>query len=311
MRPCRRLVTRIGILSVVPAVAFAVLAGCAATAPDEVLAVGAEGAAGSAAGQLDANVTSDLAYGAGAPLLDACQPLESDGAPRAAILVIHGGSWTRGDKADEGYGRICRLLAAHGYVAFSLNYRLAPTDVFPAAIDDVTQAVRWLREPAQVDRFNLDPTRIAALGGSAGGNLAALLGTRGSGDLTVDARVAAVVELSAPTDLTVPSTEVFAPIQLAYLGCAVATPCPAAIEASPISHIDASDPPFFIAHSTAELIPFSQAESFARNLKAAGVEVELVAVEGSLHSIAMLDDALDQRILDFLAAALAAPDAVT
>ena len=65
-------------------------------------------------------------------------PSKSDGTPRAAVLVIHGGSWTRGDKADEGYGRICRLFAAHGYAAFSLNYRLAPTDVFPAAIDDVT-----------------------------------------------------------------------------------------------------------------------------------------------------------------------------
>jgi acetyl esterase/lipase len=308
MPPRRHLAARIGILSVVPVVAFAVLAGCTATATDEVVAFGTEGAGGSAA-QTDANVLSDLAYGAGA--LDACQPLESDGAPRAAILVIHGGSWTRGDKADEGYRRICRLLAAHGYVAFSVNYRLAPRDIFPAAIDDVTQAVRWLREPAQVDRFNLDPTRIAALGASAGGNLAALLGTRGSGDLTVDARVAAVVELSGPTDLSVPSTEEFTPVQLAYLGCAAAVPCPAAVEASPVSHIDASDPPFFIAHSTAELIPFSQAESFAQNLKAAGVKVELVAVEGSQHSIAMLDDALDQRILDFLAAALAAPDAVT
>jgi acetyl esterase/lipase len=304
------LAARFGTLLVVPAVVLAVLAGCATTPPPEVLAVGAEGAAGTAA-QTEANVLSDLAYGAGAPLLDACQPLESDGAPRAAVLVIHGGSWTRGDKADEGYSRICRLLAAHGYVAFSLNYRLAPTDVFPAAIDDLTQAVRWIREPAQVDRFNLDPTRIAALGGSAGGNLAALLGTRGSGDLTVDARVAAVVELSGPTDLTVPSTEAFAPVQLAYLGCAAGAPCPAAVEASPISHIDASDPPFFIAHSTAELIPFSQAQSFADNLKAAGVQVELVSVEGSLHSIAMLNDELDQRILDFLATALAAPDAIT
>ena len=244
MPPRRPLAARIGVLSVVPAVAIALLAGCATASPHEVLAVGAEGAAGSAAAQADANVLSDLGYGAGAPLLDACDPLESDGAPRAAVLVIHGGSWTRGDKADEGYGRICRLLAAHGYVAFSLNYRLAPTDVFPAAIDDVTQAVRWLREPAQVDRFNLDPARIAALGGSAGGNLAALLGTRGSGDLTVDARVAAVVELSAPTDLTVPTTEAFGPVQLAYLGCVAGAPCPAAVEASPISHIDASDPPF-------------------------------------------------------------------
>ena len=77
------------------------------------------------------------------------------------------------------------------------------------------------------------------------------------------------------------------------------------------AHVDPSDPPFFIAHSTAELIPFAQAETFARALDVAGVSVELVPVEGSLHSIAMLDDELEQRILDFLASALAAPDAVT
>ena len=310
MPPRRSLAARIAILTVVPTVVFAVLAGCA-TSSTEVLAVGAEGAAGSAA-ETDATVLSDLGYGAGAPLLDACLPLESDGSPRAAILVIHGGSWARGDKADDGYGRICRLFAAHGYVAFSLNYRLAPTDVFPAAIDDVTQAVRWLREPAQVEHFNIDPTRIAAFGGSAGGNLAALLGTRGSGDLTVDARVAAVVELSGPTDLTgANSNEAFAAVQLSYLGCVAAAPCPAAVEASPISYVDPSDPPFFIAHSTAELIPFAQAETLARALGVAGVSVKLVPVEGSLHSIAMLDDALESRILDFLASALAAPDAVT
>ena len=75
-------------------------------------------------------------------------------------------------------------------------------NVFPAAIEDVQAAVAWLRADEQIARFNIDPDRIGAFGGLAGGNLVALLGTLGSGDLTTASRVAAVAELSGPIDLT-------------------------------------------------------------------------------------------------------------
>jgi acetyl esterase len=300
--------TRLGPLLLGSAIVVVLLGGCA-SAHTEVLAA----ADGTAAKIVEPELVleSDLPYGAtpDSPLLDACLPPETaDDSPRAAVVLIHGGSWARGDKADEGYGPICQRLAAAGFATFSINYRLSPQYVFPSAIDDVEQAVRWLREPEQVKRFGIDPARIGAFGGSAGGNLAALLGTRGSGDWTTGSRVAAVVDLSGPADLTgTDSTPAFAPVQLAYLGCAAAANCPAAVEASPLTHVDPSDPPFFIAHSTHEIIPLAQSAALVGALRQAGVETEFVTVDGDRHSIAMLDAELEQRIVDFLTLALAPP----
>jgi acetyl esterase/lipase len=229
---------------------------------------------------------------------------------RAAILVVHGGSWIRGDKADIAWRAVCQWLASAGYVTLSINYRLAPDHLFPAAIDDVQAAVAWLREREQVTRFDIDPARIGAFGGSAGGNLVALLGTRGTGDQTSGSRVAAVADLSGPIDLTgLAATDDFVPVQLAYLGCDTEEDCPAAIDASPFYAIDSTDPPFFVGHSSAERIPLAQSEIFVAGLRAAGVSVDFVTVEGTLHSIAMLDADLKKRIVDFFDARIGTPEA--
>jgi acetyl esterase len=281
----------------------------------------------------DIPVVENLQYGDadGTPLLlDACLPqhdenpeqsdtVDSDSGqdpavqagaarPRPAIIVIHGGSWTRGDKADLAWRAVCQWLASVGYPTFSVDYRLAPAAIFPAAIDDVKAAVRWLREKPQVDRFNLDPDRIGAFGGSAGGNLAALLGTEGDGSQTSGARVAAVVDMSGPADLTgVAVTDDFVPVQLAYLGCATESDCADARAASPVYQVDPTDPPFFIAHSTVEKIPLKQSELLVAQLRDAGIDTDFVKVDGTLHSIAMLDADLKDRIVAFFDAKLAAP----
>lgn len=286
----------------------------------------------------DIPVVEDVAYGGTADqplLLDVCVPRSSDGSPaqnaagadddeagtaagtelqdpetplHAAIVVVHGGSWARGDKADIAWRAVCQWFASAGYVAVSVDYRLAPANIFPAAIDDVRAAVAWLRADEQVSRFHIDPDRIGAFGGSAGGNLVALLGTLGSGDLGAGSRVAAVAELSGPTDLTgIAVTDDFVPVQLAYLGCATQAECPAARAASPLYSIDASDPPFFVGHSTLEKIPLRQAQLLVAGLRAAGVPAEFVTVEGSLHSIAMLDADLKARIIDFFDGTIGTP----
>jgi acetyl esterase len=259
----------------------------------------------------DIPVVADIAYGADpAQVLDAClPPRDDDAAPVAAIVVVHGGSWSRGDKADIAWRAVCQWLASEGYVTFSIDYRLAPANIYPAAIDDVQAAVLWLRQDEQLTRFHIDPARIGAFGGSAGGNLVALLGTRGSGDLTSGSRVAAVADLSGPIDLTgLAATDDFIPVQLAYLGCVTQEDCPAAVEASPFYAIDASDPPFFVGHSTAEKIPLAQSEIFVAGLRAAGVSVDFVTVEGTLHSIAMLDADLKARIVDFFDETIGTPE---
>ncbi len=318
---------------------FAALTGCTPTGTEsdevtpDIVAVNPE-----LATLPDIPVVEDLAYGGTDDeplLLDACLPKRDEDAPvqnaggegegeeptaagpelqepdeplRAAIVVVHGGSWARGSKADIAWRAVCQWFASAGYVAFSVDYRLAPPHVFPAAIDDVQAAVAWLRADEQVTRFHIDPDRIGAFGGSAGGNLVALLGTLGSGDHTTGSRVAAVAELSGPVDLTgLAATDDFVPVQLAYLGCATEADCPAAVAASPFYAIDASDPPFFVGHSTVEKIPIAQAELFVAGLRAAGVAADFVTVEGALHSIAMLDADLKARIIDFFDGTIGTP----
>jgi acetyl esterase len=252
-------------------------------------------------------VIPDLVYGVadGVPLeLDICKPVVQPSVAltfRPAILVIHGGSWMEGDKAETQWRAACEWLAAAGFVAAAVDYRLAPRYVYPAAISDVARAVEWLRAPAQAKRFGIDRTLIGAFGGSAGGNLAALLGTLGHGSLSAGARVAAVAELSGPANLTASGEErpILRPRVLSYLGCRSYANCPQALTASPIDNVDSTDPPFFIAHSTDELIPLSQSVDFVANLRAAHVPVTFETERGDLHSIAMLNDTLRARIVDF------------
>ncbi|RXZ67769.1 alpha/beta hydrolase [Agromyces albus] len=263
-------------------------------------------------------VDADLEYGVrddGTLLtLDVCSPPESVlGEARPAVVSIHGGSWARGDKANADWRNVCLWLASEGFVAASVNYRLVPDARFPAAIDDVALAVEWLRAPEQVERFGIDPERIGAFGGSAGGNLAALLGMTGEGALDEGSRVAAVAELSGPVGLGAAELEADAAsdwlrtIVGEYLGCepgASPEACPQALDASPGMRIDPSDPPVFIGHADAESVPLGQSTRFAAALAAAGVPVELAVVPGTAHSIGILDEALRARVAAFLHAHL-------
>lgn len=262
-------------------------------------------------------VIEDLPFGTEgeSQLLDVCLPegpIETS-TPRPAIVSIHGGSWMRGDKANTAWRSVCEWFASEGYVAVSINYRLAPSAVFPAQLNDAQQAVRWLREPAQVKQYNIDPDRIGAFGGSAGGNLAALIGTTGTGSWTTDARVAAVVALSAPTDIRVaiPTTDTynqdFSTVQLTYLGCADFAACQAASAASPVTLVDETDPPFFVAHSRGDFIPIAQSDSLVAALRAVAVATTYIAVEGSMHSIGLLDEEMMTRVIEFFNANLSTP----
>jgi acetyl esterase/lipase len=264
------------------------------------------------------DVEADLEYGTredGTLLtLDVCRPPDDALVQqRPAVVSIHGGSWARGDKANADWRNVCLWLASEGFVAASVNYRLVPDARFPAAIDDVALAVEWLRAPEQVERLGIDPARIGAFGGSAGGNLAALLGTTGEGPLDQGSRVAAVAELSGPVDLG--AAELAADgaspwlkgIVGEYLGCdpgAGLEACPQSADASPARRVDPSDPPVFIGHAEQEVVPLGQSERFVATLGAAGVPAQLVVVPGDAHSIGILDDALRPRVAAFLHAHL-------
>lgn len=225
--------------------------------------------------------------------LDACLP-KDDKTEHAAILVVHGGGWRNGNKETPQIRDVCELFAQEGFVALSIDYRLAPAHLYPAAIDDLDAAVRWLREPAQVASLRIDPTRIGAFGSSAGGNLVGLLGSRGEGPLTEGGRVSAVVSLSGPMVLTSAAMQFpgaqpqTAEVVLAYLGCPDIEHCPLGADASPITHVDATDPPYLLISSENEnrVLP-DQAKTMAAALDKVGVENKVILWPGSEHAIAL------------------------
>ena len=296
------------------------LAGCVPTGSESVTAISENIPSYPLPGEYPGiRVLEDLPYGSddSSMRVDVCLPDEETDAtigtrdamtlaPRAAVLSVHGGSWRQGDKAIPVWRAICQWLASEGFVAVSVNYRLAPAHPYPAGIDDVRQVVRWLRDDAQVERFALDPTRIGAFGGSAGANLVTQLGLEGEGDLSTGTRVASVVNLSGPIDLTTAGfklggvSQAFRQTQLDYLGCATYTDCPQARDASPLYDVDPSDPPFFVGHSTKELIPLQQSDALVTRLRDAGIAVTYITPDGRRHAEAMLDDDIRSRIADYL-----------
>jgi acetyl esterase len=231
-------------------------------------------------------VMSDLVYSSanGEPVtLDAYVP--PGGRTYPGIVMIHGGRWTHGDKAD--LMPLALAFAADGVAVFAVNYRLAPQYPYPAAAEDVALAVEWIRGKAR--DFDLDPRRIGAFGGSAGGFLAATLATSGEGSLRTGSRVAAAASWSGPLDLasllTVENRGVAQTIRV-FLGCETTIDCTSSARvASPISHVDPTDAPLLIANSTGEVIPASQAQEMAASYESHGLPYDLTLLESTSHGL--------------------------
>lgn len=235
-------------------------------------------------GSSHGSVMSNLRYGTGGgePLLLDAYVARHPKTRRPGVILIHGGGWNRGDKAT--FAAEGQKLSQLGWDAFSINYRLDPPAQFPASISDSLKAVRWIRAHAR--RFHLNPKKLAVMGSSAGGNLAALVAADGHGFRTKGSRVLAAVTWSAPMDLTTLAQDhSFAGLTVQhYVGCLPAA-CPRLYkEGSPIAAVDHSDAPMLIANSTSELIPLAQAKEMASKLKRAHVAYRLVVVPGARHA---------------------------
>jgi acetyl esterase/lipase len=211
------------------------------------------------------------------------------GGPWPVLLYIHGGSWRELDKAEgEGW----RYLNDQGILVVSVNYRLATSDIkFPAMIQDVMCAVRYLR--AHSADYNINPGKIGALGASAGGHLAALLGTADASAgfdvgeyLDQSSRVQAVVSLSGLSDFTqVVEGGVSMAIYFAF-GALAGTNDALLAPASPVTYITPDDPPFLIFHGDKDgVVPIAQALTLDERLQAAGVPSTLVIVKGGDHGL--------------------------
>jgi acetyl esterase/lipase len=283
------------------AVTLLVLAACSTPAApmeadqgSESVAITRDCVVPAPASAVDVNLASDVTYvvADGQPQrMDIAWP-KSPG-PHPLVVVIHGGGWSGGDKSANHSDML--LLAGQGYAAASINYRLAsaPRNVFPAAVEDVRCAVRWLRSNAAT--YGVDPSRIAAMGTSAGGHLAAMLGTAagvagldGPCPLSdVSPAVSAVVALAGPHDIrTARALDSGMWMVENFLGSRAERDMPRALLASPAVHVDATDPPFLLIHGTADdVVPIRQSRSMRSTLRAAGVPATLIELPGVGHNL--------------------------
>ncbi len=244
--------------------------------------------------------------------LDLARPAEGDG-PFPAIVVIHGGAWRAGNKADV--RPILPQFAQRGYVAISPQYRFCPKDAFPAQVHDVKAAVRWLKLNAK--KYQVDPERIGAIGFSAGGHLALMLGVTGpadglEGDVSAgapDSRVKAVVNYFGPTDLAAKDIpDISKPLVKDFLGGSPQDKPEAAAKASPLTFVSKDDAPVLTFQGTKDpLVPFTQAIKLAEAMSSAGVPGRVELLVGAQHGWGGPEmERTDQRDLPFPRCYLAA-----
>jgi len=221
--------------------------------------------------------------------LDIARPMAGTG-PFPAVICIHGGGFRAGSR--DGYLGLIQQLAARGYVAVTVSYRLAPKYPFPAAVHDVKAAVRWLR--ANAAKYNVDPNRIGATGGSAGGHLALYLGVTAGvallegdgGNAGVSSAVQSVVNVYGPSDFTrsygksVDAAEVL-PL---FLGGNVEQERKKHLSASPLYWVTPSAPPTLCIHGTLDkYVAYEQSVWMVDRLLAAGCDAELTTISGGGH----------------------------
>jgi acetyl esterase/lipase len=212
--------------------------------------------------------------------------------PFPGMLVVHGGAWRMGARAD--LAMLAQRLAENGYTAVAIDYRLAPTYKFPAQIYDCQAAVRWMRSHAS--ELKIDPARIGGFGYSAGGHLVALLGTLDDKELrepglpanAPSARLQVVVAGGAPCDFRVlPGDNE----RIAFWLGGTRDKLPNEYrDASPASFITADDPPMYFFHGQQDLlVPVASPTEMVKLLKVAHVTAEMCVVKDAGHIQALFD----------------------
>jgi acetyl esterase/lipase len=225
------------------------------------------------------------------------------------IVQIHGGGWHSGSGAQPLMAYNARVLAGQGFAVASLDYRLVKdgTNQFPAAVQDVRCAVRWLK--AEAHSYGYDAADIGALGFSAGANLAAILGTAALTGGDFDSPSCAVKDQS-PSIRSVAAF--YGPMNLAdtagqspkvaelishYLGRAPSADLPLAKRASPITYVNPRATPFFLVHGRRDnLVTVAQQTDFLAALRQAGVHAEDIELPTLGHAFDPFDTHLQDQV---------------
>jgi alpha-L-fucosidase 2 len=254
-----------------------------------------------------AELKTDIVFGTagGTNLtLDAFVPA-GDG-PFPTCILVHGGAWMKGDKTTY-IKPLFEPLSQAGFTWFTINYRLAPQHRYPACIEDVETAIRWVK--AHAAEYKVDPQRLALIGESAGGHLVSLAGVRAKDDT----RVAAVVPFYAPHDLEsrIRQSQTLSPPMAALFGLTKLNDAAwkAMQDASPINHIHGGLPPYLLIHGTKDVtVPFEQSPRFQEKMKAAGNVCDLIAIEGGAHGMGgweKIDPSYKEKLVAWLRGKLA------
>jgi acetyl esterase/lipase len=257
--------------------------------------------------------TRDITYcrpGGVAQKLDLYPPANLAAQPKFPLVVyMHGGSWESGDKAAPEVLKYISLLSSHNYVIASVNYRLLPQYKFPAQVQDVKCAIRFLR--ANAAKYRIDNSKVAVIGESAGGYLAAFSAVTAENPQFKTAEYAqnsdkaqAAIDLFGPSDFTVGnalSSQAVAARQF-ISGTDPAT-------ASVTHYVDAADPPFLIVHGEIDnVVPLDQSQRLYQKLRASNVPAQLIIVRNAGHGLSATDgktilpsyDEITSNVISFL-----------
>ncbi|MFO1514120.1 MAG: alpha/beta hydrolase [Verrucomicrobiota bacterium] len=244
-------------------------------------------------------------------VLDIFLPEQPSDKPLPLMIWIHGGAWLGGSQSSPPVV----YLVAKGFAVASIQYRMSGDAIWPAQAYDCKAAVRWLR--ANAAKYNFAPDHFGVGGDSAGGHLAAFVGTSGDvteleGDLghtNVSSRVQAVVDWFGPTDLLVMGQQAGAKSMIKHdsadspesklVGGPIQEKRDLARTANPLTYIDPHDPPFLVMHGDSDqLVPLAQSVILAKALIDAGVEVTMKTIPGAAHEGPQFHNAESRRLME-------------
>jgi len=244
-------------------------------------------------------------------VLDLFLPEPPSTKPLPLMIWIHGGAWMGGDQASPPV----LYLVNKGFAVASIQYRFSQEAIWPAQAYDCKAAIRFLR--ANAVKYNFDPDHFGVGGDSAGGHLAAFIGTSGDakemegdlGNTNVSSRVQAVVDWFGPTDVTLMGQQAGphsviqhdgpdAP-EARLLGGPVQDKRDLARTANPLTYVNKNDPPFLIMHGDHDnLVPLGQSLILAKALADAGVEVTMKTLPGAGHEDPQFRTPENQRLIE-------------